>query len=59
MGGDCLHDKRKRERECRKSKVLKERAETWLLVCEGGKTEPNYFESLFKYANSLSAKKIK
>lgn len=59
MGSDDLFKKRQRERTKRKSKEKALRAETWLLVCEGTKTEPNYFKSLFKYANTKSEQKIR
>lgn len=57
--GDDLYKKRGKERQKRESKELKTRAETWLIVCEGKKTEPNYFKSLFEYVNSKSDRKIK
>ena len=57
--GDDLFRKCGKARHERKSKELKTRAETWLIVCEGEKTEPNYFISLFDYANSKSGRKIK
>ena len=47
-----------KEKRERKSKELETRAETWLIVCEGKKTEPNYFKALFDYINSKSSKKI-
>ena len=59
MGSDDLYNKRKVERQRRVSKKINERAETWLVVCEGEKTEPNYFKRLFEYANSKSDRKIK
>lgn len=58
MGTDNLNKRRSRERRERKSKELETRAETWLIVCEGKKTEPNYFKALFNYINSKSSKKI-
>lgn len=59
MGTDNLHHRRIGERKTRMSKKIKERDETWLIVCEGEKTEPNYFERLFEYANNKSDKKVK
>lgn len=47
----------KKCREARKNREIafrKQRSETWLFVCEGTKTEPNYLNSLIKYSNSLS-----
>lgn len=57
--GDDLFRKCGKARHERKSKELKTRAETWLIVCEGEKTEPNYFISLFDYAYLKSGKEIK
>lgn len=59
MGTDNLYKRRKQEREARISKERKLRAETWLFVCEGTETEPNYFESLLNYINERSDKEIK
>jgi len=59
MGTDDRFKKRSVERQSRISKEINKRAETWLIVCEGTKTEPNYFISLFNYANSKSDKTIK
>lgn len=59
MGTDDLHKRRKQERQSRKSRRLKERAENWLIVCEGEETEPNYFNELLKYVNTKFNKKIK
>jgi hypothetical protein len=59
MGTDDLFKKERTERKSRVSKEKEKRAETWLFVCEGTKTEPNYFDSLMKYANSKSNRKIK
>ncbi len=58
MGTDNLNKRRSKERKVRKSKEFEIRAETWLIVCEGTKTEPNYFKSLFDYINSISPRKI-
>ena len=52
---DQLFKKRKAERQLRQKRVQTERAETWLFVCEGTKTEPNYLNSLIKYANENSS----
>lgn len=56
---DQLFKKRQIARKERTSKEINERSETWLIVCEGTETEPNYFERLIKYANSKSDKKVK
>lgn len=58
MGTDNFNKRRSKERKERKSKELETRAETWLIVCEGEKTEPNYFNALFNNINSKSNKKI-
>lgn len=59
MGTDNLQKRRKQKRKERKSKELDRRSETWLIVCEGEKTEKKYFEDLFAYINSISKVKIK
>jgi hypothetical protein len=51
---DQLFKKNQRSREAKRSKGLKLRSETWLFVCEGSKTEPNYIRSLVRYANEKS-----
>lgn len=56
---DQLFKKRQKEREGRIRREKKLRADSWLIVCEGKETEPNYFEGLFKYANSLAENPIK
>ena len=55
MGTDNLLNRRKNERQKRLSKERKLREETWLIVCEGTKTEPNYFSSLI---NEILVKKV-
>lgn len=59
MGSEDLAKRRRHERKERTSKERKLRADSWLIVCEGTKTEPNYFKSLLEYVNSISDKKIK
>lgn len=56
---DQLFKRQQAARKERISKELKERSETWLIVCEGTETEPNYFERLIEYANSKSDRKVK
>lgn len=51
---DQLFKKRKAEKQFRQQKVQVERSETWLFVCEGTKTEPNYLNSLIEFANKIS-----
>lgn len=58
MGTDNINKRRSIERKQRISRELQTRAETWLIVCEGTKTEPNYFKALFDYINSKYGKKI-
>ncbi|WP_338553512.1 RloB family protein [Paenibacillus sp. KS-LC4] len=49
MGTDDLHHKSRRRTQTgdysRKSRGTKEKRETFLIVCEGKQTEPNYFRS--------------
>ena len=59
MGTDNLLNRRKNERQKRLSKERKLREETWLIVCEGTKTEPNYFSSLINEINKNRRNKIK
>lgn len=59
MGSEDLAKRRKNERTTRISKEQELRAETWLIVCEGTKTEPKYFTGLLDYVNTLTDKKIK
>jgi hypothetical protein len=42
---DQIFKKNRITKEERKRKVIKLRSETWLFVCEGTKTEPQYIES--------------
>lgn len=56
---DQLFKKRQQERKKRISKQIAERAETWLIVCEGEKTETQYFKSLVSWANSKSTNELK
>ena len=50
-----LFYKRGAKREERKKATKELLSETWLFVCEGSKTEPNYIRSLVKHANSMSS----
>ena len=43
MGSDNLFVRRKNERQKRKENIAKQKSSNWLIVCEGTKTEPNYF----------------
>lgn len=51
MGSDNLHIRRALERQKRKENALKQRSSNWLIVCEGKKTEPNYFEKAIEEIN--------
>lgn len=48
---DQLFKKRQMTREDRKKSNRKLLSETWLFVCEGSKTEPNYIKKIVEYAN--------
>lgn len=45
MGSDDLHWVKKRRKLERKSKQLKKYQDSILIICEGEKTEPNYFKA--------------
>lgn len=51
MGSDNLFNKRREQRKERKENVRKQRSSNWLIVCEGSKTEPNYFQRAVDEAN--------
>lgn len=51
---DQLFKKNKLAVQRTTARIQKERSQTWLFVCEGTKTEPNYLASLINYANSKS-----
>ncbi len=44
MGSDNLHIRRAAERKRRRKNIIKQKSSNWLVICEGTKTEPNYFE---------------
>ena len=46
MGTDDLFKKRRAKRRARKAESLEPKAESYLIVCEGEKTEPQYFDAL-------------
>ena len=52
MGSDNLHIRRSAERKSRKENILKQSSSNWLIVCEGTKTEPNYFEKAIQDINT-------
>lgn len=51
MGFDDLHRKRQGNLRKRKSEIKELEPLRFLIVCEGEKTEPNYFEALRKKLN--------
>ena len=48
MGTDDLFKRRRAKRQARKAESLEPRTESYLIVCEGEKTEPQYFDALAK-----------
>ncbi len=59
MGSDNLFNKRREERIKRKENVEKQKSSNWLVVCEGIKTEPNYFEGAVDVINEDLDEKYK
>lgn len=53
MGSDNLFSRRKNERMKRRENILNLKSSTWLVLCEGTKTEPNYFTGATNYINSF------
>ena len=51
MGSDNLYIRRTQERKKRTENTIKQKSSTWLIVCEGTKTEPNYFEKAVEEIN--------
>lgn len=58
MGNDNLFHKKRAEYNRRTEKVRELRNKQWLIICEGEKTEPNYFKSLIEFLNKYGNKKI-
>ena len=52
MSKEQLHRRINAERQQRKLDILSQQANTWLIVCEGEKTEPNYFKAVVDKFNS-------
>ena len=48
--------RRTEERKTREKKLIEERQTKWLIVCEGEKTEPNYFKGLESFLKEKSGK---
>ncbi len=59
MGNDNIFFKRQRDRIKRIENVKEMRESTWLIICEGSKTEVNYFKKLEKYLNDNGKRRIK
>lgn len=59
MGSDNLYIRRSAERRKRKENVEKQKSSNWLIVCEGKKTEPNYFEKAIEEINKSIEDKYK
>jgi hypothetical protein len=60
MGSDDRFKKDRAERSKRKEKTREIYSGLWLFVCEGEKTELNYFDGLIKFLNNVPTnKKIK
>ena len=51
MGNDNLHIRRTAERRKRQENIKKQKSSNWLIVCEGTKTEPNYFKKAIEDVN--------
>ena len=51
MGSDNLFSKRREERKKRKENIQKQKSNKLLIICEGTKTEPNYFQEVIKDIN--------
>ena len=52
MGTDDIFKKRKGQKKKRRENNLLRKPYRYLIICEGGKTEPNYFEGIKKRINS-------
>ncbi len=59
MGNDSIFKKRQEERKKRKENVIKQKSSTWLIVCEGKQTEPNYFKGAVDEINKKIEKQYK
>lgn len=51
MGKEEIFKRRQQERKARKENILKQKPNNWLVVCEGEKTEPNYFKGAVNEIN--------
>ena len=59
MGTDNLHHKRKARRKKHEQKVHNLRVGQWLILSEGEKTEPNYFNDLVTHLNKVNGGSLK
>lgn len=59
MGSEDLAKKARRERRQRKIDIRKQAPYRYLIVCEGEKTEPHYFEGIKRYIDEKYVDKIK
>ena len=59
MGNDDLFKKRKELRQKRNENTRKQKSSKWLIVCEGTKTEPNYFKQAIDEINKTIDDKYK
>lgn len=55
MGKDELFYKARTERKKRERNIIEQILNSWLLVSEGTKTEPIYFEYIIKKINEKNA----
>lgn len=58
MGSDDLFKKRKTKLKDRKSGIREPKPNSFLIICEGEKTEPNYFSGIADYINTRYEKSI-
>ena len=58
MGTDDLFKKRKGRKNKRKENLRQMAPYRYLIVCEGGKTEPNYFEGIKKQVDKRFVDKL-
>ena len=59
IGSDNLFNKHRKERIKRKENNKNIKSNKWLIVCEGKKTEPNYFNEVVREINKLLSKEDK
>ena len=58
MGRDDIFKREHEGRKQRMEAIRYERETEWLIVCEGEKTEPNYFNGLVEYFNQNSSSQV-